>query len=241
MKPHFFSSRMKSLALALCLGWIFIESSVAFELVPHTASYTAKFKKGLKINGSAVRELKQLKDGRWHYRFDVESMVADIDESVIFELKGDRIRPQEYRYKLSGFFIRDRHQEVRFLWDKGVAEGQHKDKDWKIELSPQTYDRLGYQLQLLLDVQSRKPDMSYDVAHKGKLRSSTFAIIREEPIETVLGKVDSIVVEKVRAPEKKRETLLWFSKSAPYLLLKMTQVEDDGEEYEILLKSTDLE
>jgi len=212
----------------------------ALELIPHTASYTAKFKKGVSLNGTAVRELVKLDNGRWRYRFDVESMVADIDESVVFEWQNNQVKPLQYRYELSGFFIRDRHQDVAFDWPALKARGSHKDKTWELPIPPNALDRLGYQLQLLVDVQLEKPIMHYQVVHKNKIRPGTFRILREEPIDTVLGTVDSVLVEKVRAPEKQRETLLWFSKKYPFLLLKMNQVEEDGEEYEINLKSSDL-
>ncbi len=209
---------------------------LAQTLTPHAASYTARIKKGISMNGTAIRELKPLGEGKWVYRFDVDSTIADIKESVVFDWSGSQVLPTQYNYELSGFFVRDRQQDVQFDWQRQLAKGQHDGKQWQVKLPPKALDRLGYQLQLLMDVALGKTDMQYEVVHKGKLRDNHFQVIREERIDSVLGEIDSIVVEKVRAPDKKRETLLWFAKDDHSLLLKMTQKEEDGEEYEIILK-----
>ncbi|MDX1451005.1 MAG: DUF3108 domain-containing protein [Oleiphilaceae bacterium] len=215
---------------------LFSAELLAQELIPHAASYTARIKKGISMNGSAIRELKPLGEGKWIYRFDVDSTIADIKESVVFDWRDSRVIPTQYNYELSGFFVRDRQQDVQFDWQKNKALGKHDGKRWQVDLPSGALDRLGYQLQLLMDVATGKQQMDYEVVHKGKLRESQFRVLREERIATVLGELDSIVVEKVRAPDKKRETLLWFAKDDHSLLLKMLQKEEDGEEYEIILK-----
>lgn len=209
---------------------------LAQTLTPHAASYTARIKKGISMNGTAIRELKPLGEGKWVYRFDVDSTIADIKESVVFDWQDAHVIPTQYNYELSGFFVRDRHQDVQFDWRKEQALGKHDGKQWQVPLPQNALDRLGYQLQLLMDVAQGKQSMHYQVVHKGHLRDNEFRVIGEERIPSVLGEIDSILVEKVRAPEKKRETLLWFAKDNHSLLLKMLQKEEDGEEYEIVLK-----
>ncbi len=204
-------------------------------LTPHAASYTARIKKGISMNGTAIRELKPLGEGKWIYRFDVDSTIADIKESVVFDWQSGHVIPTQYNYELSGFFVRDRHQDVQFDWQRRNALGKHDGKQWQVTLPDKALDRLGYQLQLLMDVAQGKQTMDYQVVHKGNLRDNEFRVIGEERIDSVLGEIDSILVEKVRAPDKKRETLLWFAKDDHSLLLKMLQKEEDGEEYEIIL------
>ena len=82
--------------------------------------------------------------------------------------------------------------------------------------------------------------MIYPIVHKGKVKDSQFRTLREEPLQTALGKFDSILVEKVRAETKKRKTLLWFAKNHAFLLLKMNQIEKNGDEYEINIKSAEV-
>jgi hypothetical protein len=209
-----------------------------FELHPHKAIYSAKIKKGISISGTATREL--VKQGeQWLYRFDVDSMAADIKERVLLTWRDNRVIPSQYDYSLSGFFIKDRHRKASYDWIKALATGQRNDDKWQLELPDGAVDRLGYQLQLAADIASGHSTVNYEIVHKGRIEPSQFAIVGESVIETILGKSNAILVKKVRAPEKKRETFLWFSKDKPLLLLKMTQKEKDGEEYEVHLKKLD--
>ncbi len=215
----------------------FLSASLfAAELSPHKAGYSARIKKGVSLNGEAVRELKALPDGSWLYRFDVDSVIADIRESVVFRWDDHYLVPQKYDYELSGMLIRDREQKAEFNWSQHLAAGKDGKRKWQTQVPARTLDRLGYQLQLVYDIQSGKPEVTYPVLHKGRLDEDTFRVIGEEPIHTVLGQTPAILVEKVREPTKKRKTHLWFAKAHPLLLLKMVQLEDDGEEYEINLQ-----
>ena len=120
---RFFSS----ILLFICLA----SSASAFELSPHTATYSANIKKGIKIKGKAVRELKRLDESTWHYSFDVRSFAADIDESVTFSLLDDRITPEKYRYKF--------HRPSKQRW-------KHTEKPemyWERELIGRVFPRQG--------------------------------------------------------------------------------------------------
>ena len=215
--------------------------AISIELIPHKATYTAKIKKGISMNGEAVRELKQLKNGQWVYRFDVNSFVADIEESTTFEWKHEQVIPLKYKYKLSPFLANNRKRAVSFDWKNKQASSTYKNKKWLIEAIPDnSQDRLSYQLQMLMDVKLGKQDMIYAIVHKGNAKESHFRVLREESLQTTLGMMNSIVVEKVRATSKKRKTLLWFAKDHAFFLLKMAQVEKDGEEYEINIKSAEI-
>lgn len=209
----------------------------AFELTPHKATYTAKIKKGISIDGKAVRELRSTGHGQWLYLFNVESFVADIKESVIIEWQDGRVIPQAYKYKLSPFLASNRKRNVYYDWKNKSASGKYKKRKWILKNIPlNTLDTLSYQLQLLMDINAQKKDVYYQVLKKGKISESHFQVKGEETISTKFGKLNSILVTKVRAKSKKRQTFMWFSKDYPMLLLKMTQVEKDGEKYEINIK-----
>ena len=221
-----------SIILSLLLGISF--SSQASGLVAHKASYAAKIKKGISIKGKAVRELKKSANGPWLYSFNVTSLVASIDESTLLSWQDNQVVPYSYNYKLSVFLARDKLKKINFDWRKMTAINPSKKKPWEITNIPSnTHDSLSYQLQLGMDLQSGKQDMLYLVAHKGKLRQNHFRVTGEEEINTAFGILESITVEKVRKKANRRKTNLWFSKQYPLLLLKMVQVEKDGERYEI--------
>jgi len=227
--------------ILLLLSYLLPLSAFSVELLPHKATYTAKIKKGLSMKGEAVRELKQLKNGQWLYRFDVKSIAADIKESTTFSWQNNHITPLNYKYKLSPFLASKRKRNVSFNWQQKTVRSSYKDKNWTLEAIPQnSQDRLSYQLQMLVDVKSGKQNMIYPIVHKGRIKDSHFRTLRVEPLKTALGTLNSVLVEKVRAATKKRKTLLWFAKDHAFLLLKMHQIEKDGDEYEINIKSAEI-
>lgn len=263
MMPRFniFTLLSKHLILLFALLFCVVANASAFELKEHSATYTAKIKKGVSIKGSAVRSLSKIDDQNWLYRFDVESFIADIKESArlrvippqtaetVINAEMDAPQPHsllkiqslDYSYTLSAFLMPDRKRQIKFNWEQRTAASSLKDDKWILNDIPEnSYDPLTYQLQLLVDVHSGLKDMDYQLAKKGSLRESNFVVLGTEAIETRFGKLNAIVAKKQRDDDAKRETFLWFSADYPLLLLKMTQKESDGEEYEIQLEKASI-
>ncbi|QCF26356.1 DUF3108 domain-containing protein [Hydrocarboniclastica marina] len=208
----------------------------ATELNPIKAKYSASLEKGIPFNGSATRSLKQRDDGLWEYRFYVDSFIADIRESLLLEWNGHQVIPLEYRYELSGWMIPDRAAKLDFDWNKYRVRNDIKDKPWYMDIHRGVLDKLGFQLQLRQDLKAGKRRMIYEIADGGKLKEYEFSVVGDRKLKTKNhGTVDTVLVEKVREPYKKRETHLWFAPEWDYLLVRMVQVESDGTRYEINL------
>ncbi len=58
----------------------------------------------------------------------------------------------------------------------------------------------------------------------------------ENRVPTRVGQFDAVKVERVREPDAKRETTLWFAKDWNYPLVRLSQIETDGQHYQIMLK-----
>ncbi|WP_372987567.1 DUF3108 domain-containing protein [Marinobacter sp.] len=203
-------------------------------------SYTATMDKGLQINGTAVRSLSPQKNGIWLYRTDVDSFIADIDESLILKWENGRVIPLRYRYRLSGVFIRDREQSIDFDWDKEIATGSYRDNSFQIPLKEGALDPLGFQLQLRQDIKAGKREMSYQVIDGGDYDEEKFAVIDEERVSTNGETITLLKAEKVRGENARRQTLMWFDPQQDFLLSRLLQIEPDGSRYELRLKDAEL-
>lgn len=209
-------------------------------LLPLEVSYNASMEKGVALEGSAKRRLQKRKDGTWVYRTDVDSFIADIDESLVFRWDGDRIVPIRYRYELSGLLVKDRKQAINFDWDKGVASGHYRGDKFSLKLEPGALDPMGYQLQLRRDIKAGKRDMTYRVIDKGDYDTDRFAVIDEETLDNNGRKVATLKAEKVRDSDSKRKTLMWFATEQDYLLVRLLQIEPDGSEYELTIDEAEI-
>lgn len=234
----------RAMALIFCLGAFAFPTTLYAEtatgLAPFEASYTAAMEKGVSLNGSGKRTLTSQGHGVWLYRTEVDSFIADIDESLILKWDGEKVIPLRYRYRLSGFLIKDRKQSIDFDWKKGIATGKYRGKAFNLELKEGTLDPLGFQLQLRHDIQTGKRDMSYQIIDGGDYDNDRFAVIDEESLDTDAGTIATIKAEKVRDKDSKRKTLMWFAPDKDFLLVKLLQIEPDGSEYELKLKKADL-
>lgn len=204
-------------------------------LQPMKLSYNASLDKGISLNGDARRILEQRDDGTWHFRTDVDSFVADIDESLIFRWEDNQVVPLRYRYKLSGLFIRDREEAIDFDWENNVVSGHHEGDKFAMKLEKGAMDPMGYQLQLSQDIKAGKREMEYRVIDKGDYDTDKFAVVDEETVRINGDDIRTLKAEKVRDSDSKRESLMWFAPERDYLLIRFLQVEPDGSEYELTI------
>lgn len=204
-------------------------------LRPMKLSYNASLDKGISLDGDARRILEQRDNGTWHFRTDVDSFVADIDESLIFRWEDNQVVPLRYRYKLSGLFIRDREEAIDFDWDNNVVSGHHEGDKFSMKLEKGAMDPMGYQLQLSQDIKAGKREMEYRVIDKGDYDTDKFAVVDEETVRINGDDIRTLKAEKVRDSDSKRESLMWFAPERDYLLIRFLQVEPDGSEYELTI------
>lgn len=210
------------------------------ELNPLSSSYSAAIDKGISINGSAVRSLEPQSDGTWLYRFDVDSFIADIEESLHFRWENNQVVPLRYRYKLSGLMISDRKRTIDFNRDTQTVSGHFEGDKFQMDLKENALDPLGYQLQLMQDLKAGKREMVYHVIDDGDYDEDRFAVLGEETLKTALGELKTLKAEKVRDPGSKRETLMWFAPELDYLLVRLVQVESDGTRYDIEIRDANI-
>lgn len=240
-KPH--KARLQFWA-TLIVGMIALPASAGdvdyAPLAPYEARYTASMSKGVSLSGEGVRELTDQGNNVWLYRTDVDSFIADINESLIFRWEDGQVIPLRYRYHLSGFLIKDRKQSIDFDWQAGTATGSYRGEKFEVELRDKTLDPLGYQLQLHQDLKAGKRDVTYQVLDKGDYDDDRFAVIDEDSLSDNGRTMNTLKAEKVRDEDSKRQTLMWFDPARDYLLVRLLQVEPDGSEYELKLKDATL-
>jgi hypothetical protein len=80
--------------------------------------------------------------------------------------------------------------------------------------------------------------MTYQVLDETEVETYDFRVLGEENVRTRAGLIRALKVERVRDPgQSRRQTTLWFAPSWNYLLVRLHQRENDGKEYQIMLKS----
>lgn len=223
----------RALMLALAL---FSLPALAAEPKPFSASYTADWKQ-VPVSGSAERSLQKLDDGRWQLVFKASMLVAGLTEQSTFSVEGDTFLPQSYKFERSGLG-KSKDVEFDFDWSQKQVIGSDRGDPVRFPLNRGMQDKSTYQLALQHDVAAGEKSMSYQVVDGDEIETYDFRVLDEEVVRTAAGLIDAIKVERVRDPtQSSRKTILWFAKDWDYLLVRLHQVEKDGKEYQIMLKS----
>ena len=145
----------------------------------------------------------------------------------------DGLVPVEYRYKREG--RKNKSKSMSFDWDKRIVRYQVRDKRGKKKLKPETLDKLSYVLALASDLRHGATELSYRVADGGKLKQYRFERREQVSVNTPMGTIQTLLVERMREKSSERHTQLWVAPEYYYLPVKIRHVEKDGEVIEVLI------
>ncbi|MBO6556928.1 MAG: DUF3108 domain-containing protein [Pseudomonadales bacterium] len=214
--------RFVTLLIALMLSSL----TDATDLQPFYAEYRGEYQ-GLPVNAKGIRQLTQRDDGSYELTSSASALFMNLEESTEFELINGQVVPRAYHYerKMLG---KKKQEAVIFDWGSMTASHEGTTSP----LTNGTLDKLGYQLQLRLDVAQHlgTPDnqqtLSYLIADEEKRKDYTFSFIGEETLSTPAGELKTIVVTRYRA-DKDRRTTVWLAIDHHLLLVRLKQEEPD--------------
>lgn len=208
--------------------------------IPYKASYEATWKAGwFPITVDASRELSKLENGLWQLTFEAYSSVADLHEETQYSIESNTVKPQEYRYKTSGFLSKKRRSQT-FDWEKQQVWIPNRDAWANYELTLGIQDNLSYQEQIRLDLMAGKTEFSYSVAYKNRLKNYKFKVAKYGKTKTKQGLINTVEVIQEK-DNSKESTRIWFAVDYNYLLIKLKTKQKNGDSNTISLKKATLE
>ena len=222
-----FYSRLLLLMLTLLPNVIFATTQPS--LTPFEVDYDIS-RSGLVIIHTQ-RRLLQL--GVNEYLFESNSRTAGpiswfikdrISENSRWQYHQLQPRPLHYHYQLQGG-RRKKHIELNFDWLQNIVSDSERKPVWSSKVTPPTTDKLLYQLQLMLDLQTGRKVFNYTIADSGKIQHYDFKHSGTETIEIPLGSFDTI---KLHRRNGKRATTIWFAPALDYLPIRIEHLEKDG-------------
>jgi len=222
-------------ALLFAFALFALPTVQAADLHPFSVSYTADWKQ-LPMSGSAERSLAKNGDGTWTLNFKASMMIASLTETSVILFDKDTLQPKSYAFERGGL---GKTKKINLDFDpstKKVTGFENKDPV-NVPLQSGMLDKSTYQLALQRDVAAGKKSMSYNVVEGTDVDTYDFRVIGPEKVQTKVGSIDAIKVERVRDPtQSKRITQMWFAKDQGGILVALRQVETDGKEYNIMLQ-----
>lgn len=206
---------------------------------PYRVAYQADYRFLLPFSGSATRELSQTKEGLWLLEHRVSSPMIKLEETSLFSWTDHKAKPVHYLYQQSNL-TRKRKTSLTFDWPNLVAINSAADEPINIELKPDSFDQINYQMQLRYDLLTQGKPNAYYITDRKRIKLYRFELLGEEQIDTPLGKLNTVMLKRLRKEGSPRETIIWLAKDWDFLLAKLQQKEN-GKSYEIVLSEGQLD
>lgn len=241
----------KSIALKTSPGWLLGLAGLVGALwfaVAHGAGenplpmFNAEYniKRNGIIMGTSTRSLSLNQDGTYLYASSTQAtgliswFVKDrIDEHSKWTFDGAQIRPLEYVYDRYGG-RKPHHVKLSFDWQRLTVTNTIDGEPWHMDIPPDAQDKLVYQLAIMADLLNGKKDLSYKIADGGKLKEYAFEIKGEEVINTALGRLKTVRIQRIG---DSRDTTVWCAPQFSYLPVRLEQQDTDGSELTMQLNS----
>ena len=191
--------------------------------------------------GEMQVEMTKLDDGSWKLTSLLDGgSIVHREESEVFELINNQIKPINYRYNQRILFRRYK-ASADFNWDENkVSFIEDKDKGI-IELLDNVLGPSSASLQLRLDFrefgEGNIPDeISYVVYWKGTIKNRTYNVNKQkESIETPFGIYEAFKVSRKFEEESDRSQIFWLAPELDYSVIKIYDKND--REVEIKIKN----
>ena len=216
-------------ATALVLACI---ATPAQAVKPFVADYQATVKGAIQAN--ATMRLAPAGGDRWSYELSVDSPIASVRQTTVFEDRDGAWRP------LSGsdstqLLIKKSQKNATYDWSAGEARWSGNVKPERmgpVKLQAGDVDAMLLNLAIVRDVAAGKP-LSYRLVENGVARQQTYQNLGQESI-TVIGKPTS-ATKVVRTTDSK-QVVVWIVAGLP-VPARILQREDGKDALDLVLKS----
>ena len=174
---------------------------------------------GGKYKGLSVKMTSSLRyvDSTYEITQTSKAPFARIDESSKFHISDGVFSSDSYQYKRSVFGSKKSY-EINFDEEKQTATYSGNDDDTRTISIPQgVADYLNYPLQIRQDLKrygTDYPATDYAIVNRGRLVHYQFRFLREEVIQTPVGRLNTIVIEKA---DDDNRAVMWMATDWAYV------------------------
>ncbi len=108
----------------------------------------------------------------------------------------------------------------------------------QVPYAPGLIDQHSLTLALLEDLRAGKgPQFVYKVINKGRVETYTFKRVGEQKLDTTLGKLDTVRIDRIRESSDGRSTRIYFAKSLDFAPVLIQELNTKGDNIEMRVLS----
>src|SRR5690606_30987727 len=135
--------------------------------------------------------------------------LVGIRENSFFRILGQRFISNQYQFVQTGIGSREHRQN--FNHHSGQANVVRDDNLTTVVLEGEVLDELNAFLYLRLAVSKGEDDIHFMQLDRDEIKPMHYQVLGEEQVETPLGTIDALVLERVREADSKRKTKIWLA------------------------------
>ncbi len=243
--------RLPVLLLAAC--WLFpapgnlasaqdLPDDLSARIIPYQAVYQAR---SAGLSATAERSLHQLESGVFELSQAMTVRVLGARLGAIEEIshvayEAGSVVPMSYSYTQSGLSSSAEH--VQFNWLDMQATSREDDARTSLPLQTGVVDKLSFQLALRLSLMdSQVTDVAISMVDGDEIETHHYRVVASETVETGLGKLDTLKIQRVREPGSRRQTTFWLARDWHMLLVRFVQTSGSGSTTELLLEEATID
>ena len=209
---------------------------------PYTARYEV-LRNGDRLGEATIR-FAALPNGRYDFTSSTRGsdglaamLGVSIDERSILRWQGDR--PETVAYSFAQKIgWKDKQRGLKVDAANGRVTSTDKGQEIALPYQAGVLDRHAVSIALMQDLSSgRSGDLDYTVADRRAVQQQRFRTAGNASVQTPMGTVDAIRVDRVRDSGDGRSTQFWLSARHNYVPVRMLQKEPDGESIEMRIIS----
>lgn len=241
---------MRQLFLLLALPWLALlalasdaqpdtQSNDAASLAPFHVQYRLYVSK-IPTTIKADLWLRQHGDVADEYQMElqVKSLLVSNREISTFQWNDCQPRTSVYQHRFRGFGKR-RNYDMQFSWSPPQVITESDDERWTIDIEQDTLDDLTLLLKARCTFATGDKEFHATSAYGKRLREHHMQVIGMETLDTPIGKLHCLVVEKKRDADSERKTLFWIAPSLNYMLVRAKHIENRALFGELILREYD--
>jgi len=152
-----------------------------------------------------------------------------------FDIAENELKTRRFYTSSKVTFKSARIIEQLFDWDNKIEKGTRDKRTWELPIEDTIFDRMSHIIQMRADLLSGKEKLEYLVSYKGIRKPFNYQLMTEELLDTPIGKVQTIKIDRVKGDESRYS--VWLSPEHNYLPVKIAQIEQDKPDVVLLVKS----
>ena len=152
-------------------------------------------------------------------------------EYVEGELNNDRFRPLRYVHDLK-WIGPNQNSAAEFDWENNQVEVDHEGDVRVLELVDDAVDPMSLQLEMRQRLANQEENLEFMMVEDDEIELQRFRTLPAEQMETSLGCLDTVPVEKVRR-NNRRFTRSWHASEHLFIPVRVEHGKTDGDHMEL--------